>query len=98
MITAGVRRLDDRSAGGCQLLEGFIQVVRPYDQGHGGAAGRRVDSVHSLRCLHCTEPQTEPFEGQLDMFGGPFLRGAKGLFKSEEALVETETRFDVVRV
>jgi hypothetical protein len=92
------RRLDDGSAGGCEVLVGFVDVLGPYDQGHGGGAGRRVDSMHSLRRLHCAKPKPEPTESKLDMLRSPFSRGPEGLLESKKVTIETKAGFNVASV
>ena len=98
MLADVVGRLDDGSAGGCELLVGFVDVVDPYDYGHRGGSGRRVDSMHSLGCFHCAKPEPEPAESKLDMLGGPFSRGPEGLLESKKVAIKSKADFDVASV
>ena len=98
MLSDVVRRLDDRGASGSELLVGLVDILGPYDQGHGRAAGRRVDSMHSLGCFHCAKPEPEPMESKLDMLGGPFSRGPEGLLESKKVAIETKAGFDISSV
>jgi hypothetical protein len=54
VIAGVVWRLNDAYTSGFQLRERGVHFIRPYDQDHGGAAGRRIDSVHPLCCLQCS--------------------------------------------
>jgi hypothetical protein len=93
-----VGRLDDGSAGGSELFVGFVDILGPYDQAHGRAAGRRVDSMHSLSCFDCAKPKPEPTQSKFDMRWGPFSRGPEGLLESKKVAIETKASFDVASV
>lgn len=99
VVVAGVmRRLERGNSGSHQVPVGRVNVVGPDDQHHGRASRRGVHAVDALGRFDRAEPDREPAQPQLDMFGGSIARRPECLSEPKEVAVKVKPSLNVAGV